>query len=282
MAAKWPQSFINSKKLPAFAGVFFGLFFFFVTAFNAYCGTAAKTLPTAKALNYTVLQKKPHNRNSFTQGLIFYNDRLIESSGLYGKSFIYEYAPLKHWRRKPVPLDESYFAEGITIFDGRLHLLTWRKGMAYQLDPNTFEVLSSASYKGQGWGLTHNKHQLIMSNGTHQITFRNPNSFAVERTLKVSLNHRPLQNINELEYAHGYIWANIWQTPNIVAIDPDSGAVAAILDLSPLLAANNHRPGTSVLNGIAYDPTDDTFWVTGKLWQNIYKIRVDWPKKIRS
>lgn len=232
---------------------------------------------------YTVLDTQPHSRRSFTQGLIVDGDELIESSGLYGKSFLHRYPVSGAGREQYHPLPKRLFAEGIALANGKLYLLTWQNGRALVLDPHTFKTESTFAYQGEGWGLatyvqaTDNEAhtQLVMSNGTAQLAFRDPHSFSVLRTVTVTDREQPLHNLNDLAVAHGLIWANVWHSTAIVAIDPDSGEVVGKIDLR---AQRDEQPGygpENVLNGIAWDEQRQAFWVTGKRWAKRYLIRVE-------
>lgn len=241
---------------------------------------------------YTLLDTLPHNRHSFTQGLIVDGDELIESSGLYGKSFLHRYpitnggpaADQSKVQYKLLP--KHLFAEGIALVDNKLYLLTWQNRQALVLNPHTLATENVFRYRGEGWGLSafpqttagREQIQLVMSNGSDQLSFRDPETFSVLRTLRVTDQGQPLHNLNDLAVAQGLIWANVWYSTEIVAIDPDSGEVVGKIDLR---AQADEQPDThptthpdNVLNGIAWDEQRQGFWVTGKRWAKRYFIRV--------
>lgn len=224
----------------------------------------------------------PHSDRSFTQGLVVDGNDLIESSGLYGKSFIHRYPISGDEGGYYKPLPDSLFAESLTLIDGKLFLLTWKSGRVLVLDPDTLSLMKTLSYQGEGWGLTHLNHQLIMSNGSNQLTFRNPNDFSINRSLNVFDNQRPLNNLNDLTVAYGLIWANVWHAPYIAAIDPDSGQVVAKLDCRNLTRRHRSSDRDNVLNGIAWDEKQQGFWVTGKRWNKRYLIQLETPPSMHT
>jgi glutamine cyclotransferase len=234
---------------------------------------SAESLP----LTYQVLASKDHDRRVFTQGLVLKGKVKTESSGLYGKSFVVQYNADTGAVQRRLSLPREYFAEGITEFNGLFFLLTWKAGLALILDQNLQQV-ASQPYQGEGWGITHNGQYLIMSNGTDTLSMRRAADFSVMDTLQVKDGDRPVHNINELEFAEELIWANVWQEPVILAIDPETGTVKGTADLSELVRPNNSHPGESVLNGIAYDPEQRAFWITGKWWPKRYLVRFNWPQ----
>jgi glutamine cyclotransferase len=227
---------------------------------------------------YEILATHPHDRSSFTQGLIVDGEVITETSGLYGKSFLLQYHAYSGDVLQRVDLPKDIFAEGITRFHDQLFMLTWHAGKAFVFDAHTLDHQQTLAYSGQGWGITHDGTHLITSNGSDTLSFRHADDFSVAHTLQVTDSQRSWDQLNELEFAHGYIWANVWQVPLILAINPQTGKVEGILDLTELDRANNHTPGQSVLNGIAYDSQRDAYWVTGKLWPNRYLMRLERPK----
>lgn len=221
---------------------------------------------------YAVLKAVHHNSTYFTQGLELYQGVLYESSGLYGKSKVRKYHPDGDDTISEAPLPERIFAEGITFFANELFLLSWKEQTLFVLEPETLEIKRELKYKGEGWGLASNTRQLIMSNGSDQITFRNPESFAVERQIRVHFNKKSIKHINELEYAQGYLWSNIWKTPFVIKIKPTTGEIVSIYDFSELTAQHTSGKDERVLNGIAYDNKRNAFWLTGKYWSKRYLV----------
>ncbi len=223
---------------------------------------------------YEVVKSSPHDIYAFTQGLIFHEGAFYESTGLQGKSSLrrVEIETGKVLKKTDVPAD--YFAEGMTIFQGKIYQLTWfsQKGFVYDL--GTFEKEKEFSYYGEGWGLTNDEKNLILSDGTNKIRFVDPFNFEVLKTISVSENGQAITSINELEYIKGMIFANIWQTERIIVIDPSNGNVTASIDLTGLLKPEDRSSQVDVLNGIAYDATKDRLFVTGKLWPKIFEIKL--------
>ncbi|HUP93019.1 MAG TPA: glutaminyl-peptide cyclotransferase [Solimonas sp.] len=228
-------------------------------------------------LRWRVVRVLPHDSADFTQGLALEGDRFIESTGQYGRSQLLEKDIASGSVVRARALDADYFGEGVTLFGGRIVQLTWREHATFVYDRD-FRLLRKLRSEEQGWGITHDGHVLITSDGSTQLQFRDAETFSVLRTLEVREDARPLINLNELEYARGRIWANVWLSDRIVAIDPASGAVEQVLDLSGL-EQRFERPanwnGDSVLNGIAYDAASDHFYVTGKCWPVIFELEVE-------
>ncbi len=221
---------------------------------------------------YEILSEAAHDASSFTQGWIMDGDAFIESSGLYGRSHIVRYDQSNIEQAK-YRLPKSLFAEGIASNGKDLILLTWKKQLAIKLDKTTLKPIEAIPVQGQGWGLTHTGQHWAMSNGSNQILLRDNNSFDVIKKLNVHGFNRQWQKINELEYAEGLIWANIWQESLIIAINPNTGEVQKQYDLSKIVAASTRRPMHEALNGIAYDKHKKAFWITGKFWPKRYLIR---------
>lgn len=233
-------------------------------------------------LDYEVLQTRPHDTRTFTQGLLLQGDTLVETSGLYGQSYIVRYDQITGLQQRFKRFPARYFAEGVADYNGHLYVLTWKAGILMQLDEQSLSVVGTRQYEGEGWGLTHDNRHFIVSNGSDRLHFRDLKSFELVRELQVVDPTRTWKHLNELEFADNLIWANVWQSPHILAIDAGDGRVRGVLDLSRLVEQNNTQPGDSVLNGIAYNPTSGTFWVTGKLWPNRYEIKIEWPETSRS
>ena len=220
---------------------------------------------------YTKLDERSRPADHFTQGLFFDGQRWWESSGLYGQSWLAEYTdpganPL---RRKW--LAANRFAEGLAVHGDRLYLLTYKAGLVQVFRLSDLKPLETHEYSGEGWGLTTDGKQLIMSDGSDTLTFRDPEDFTVQRRLRVHGGGRQWSQLNELEYAQGLIWANIWQDTHIIAIDPQSGLVRGQIDIGAL-APKSEDPDV-VANGIAWDKTRNGLWVTGKFWPKLYLIQ---------
>ena len=224
--------------------------------------------------SYTVVKTWPHDREAFTQGLVVNGDGLIESTGLNGRSTLREVKVETGRVLKQVALSQEYFAEGIAVIGSNVFQLTWqnRKGFVYDVD--TFQLQREFVYDGEGWGLTNDGSSLILSDGTSRIRFIDPMSSSVTRTITITMDGKPVERLNELEFIRGEIFANVWQTDEVVRIDPATGAVRGVIDFSGLLAPQERRPDTDVLNGIAYDARNDRLFVTGKHWPRLFEVRL--------
>jgi glutamine cyclotransferase len=227
-----------------------------------------------KEYGYEIINVYPHDPKAFTQGLIFKEGFLYESTGLFGKSSLrkVELETGKVLQRKPI--DRKYFSEGLAINNNQLIQLSWKagEGFIYKLDNFTFE--RSFYYPGDGWGLTYSNKQFIMSDGSSYLRFLDEDSMQEVNRIQVLKNGQPVKNINELEMVRGNIFANIWQTDTIVIISPQSGIVIAQINLTGLLKKHSKDPRGNVLNGIAYDTEGDRLFVTGKLWPKLFEIRL--------
>jgi glutamine cyclotransferase len=225
---------------------------------------------------FTVVAAYPHDPTAFTQGLAIEAGQLYEGTGQYGASTIRRVDLASGRPEKQRALGPRYFGEGIAILGGLLYQLTWQNGAAVVYDLETFEVERTMQYDGEGWGLTHDGRQLIMSDGSSTIRFRDPQTFAVTREIEVRADGVPLSMLNELEYVEGEIWANIWYDDRIARISPADGKVLGFIDLSTLYP-RSARGSEAVLNGIAYDAAAKRLFVTGKNWPQLYEIRVMRP-----
>ena len=232
-------------------------------------------LPGTPVYTYKVVNTWPHDRDAFTQGLVYFDGVLLESAGLYGRSSLrrVELNTGRVLQQGPVP--PEYFAEGLAALRGKLHQLTWQNQKAFVYDLETFRLEKEFSYDGEGWGLATDGQSLILSDGTDRIRFLDPATFEVKRAISVSDHGRPIVRLNELEYVKGEIFANVWQTDFIVRINPATGAVAGWIDLGGLLPPANRDATTDVLNGIAYDAAGDRLFVTGKLWPKLFEVRLE-------
>ena len=252
----------------------------FISASPSVNATPAQNSTKPIIYNIIVEQSLPHSQDAFTQGLVLHKDSMIESSGLYGRSFIQRFHPQTNQLERKRKLHRSIFAEGIAIDNDRLYLLSWKRGKVSIYDPENFELLDHLNYKGEGWGLASLNSQLIMSNGSATLTYRSPKTFSNLNSIDVTLNQHPLQFLNALASTDAQspfgelIWANVWRDNRIFAIHPQSGEVVGLADLSALAADNPSRTSDDVLNGIAWDTKKQGFWVTGKRWKTRYLIRL--------
>lgn len=234
----------------------------------------AKNNPPEIVENYVVeiIREIPHSQQSYTQGLLYHDEKLYESTGGYGESSLQRINPESGAVEKHMPIYDV-FAEGLTLYENTLYQLTWQAGEAYVYNLK-FELINTFQYQTEGWGLTSDDAHLIMSDGSDNIYFRNPETFEIERTISVTLDDDPLFRLNELEYIDGYIFANVYKTNTLVKIDPKTGVVVAQIDASSLWNHISITPTTDVLNGIAYNPESQTYYLTGKNWNKLFEVEV--------
>ena len=228
---------------------------------------------TVPLYTYRIVRTFPHDPNAFTQGLQFLDGVLYEGTGLNGRSSIRKVQLETGKVLQERAISPEYFGEGITVWKNDLLELTWQSHVAFVYEKATFEPKKRFSYPGEGWGLTHDGTNLIMSDGSDELRVLDPATFAEKRRIKVTAAGSPLRNLNELESVKGEIFANIWQTDYVARIAPESGRVVAYIDLRGLLTPAE-RAKTDVLNGIAYDAARDRLFVTGKLWPKLFEINV--------
>ncbi|CAN5468434.1 hypothetical protein BH23ACT9_BH23ACT9_01460 [soil metagenome] len=246
--------------------------------------TFDQAMPAGERLVVREVARRPHDRTAFTQGFVFHEGRLFESRGLYANQepvTLTEIDPLDGSAIRSLPRDPAdgnYFAEGLTVVGDRLVQLTWQDNVAFVYDLETFERVGTFTYEGEGWGLCTEPDRLVMSNGTSTLTTRDRDSFAVIDSVTVTLDGQPQDNLNELACVGGLVWANVWQTPTILVIDPDTGRVVSVVDASSLATANGRfaeDPSADVLNGIAFDEQTGTWLLTGKLWPFMFEVEFD-------
>ncbi len=224
---------------------------------------------------YQVVNTWPHDPHSFTQGLVFHEGVLFESAGQYGESSLRKVELQTGRLLQKIDVPRQYFAEGATIFNDKIYQLTWQNNRGFIYRTDTFEQVGTFRYDGEGWGLTNNEESLILSDGTSQIRFLDPETFAVKRTINVNDRGKSIRELNELEYVKGEIFANVWRTDRIARIDPQTGRILGWIDLSGIISNADRGPdGDAVLNGIAYDEKGDRLFVTGKLWPKLFEIRL--------
>jgi glutamine cyclotransferase len=220
---------------------------------------------------YQIIKTYPHDTTAFTEGLVFYDGVLYESTGLYGSSSLLQVNLENGVVQKEVLLPNQYFGEGLTVVNGSLVQLTWQNNSGFIYDKETFGLLSNFSYSSEGWGLTFNGNDLIMSDGTSKLTFLDPITFQMVGQVNVHDGNSFVTNINELEYVNGDVYANIWLQQKIAIINPQTGTVKGWIDLTGIYQSNN---ADDVLNGIAYDQQTDRLFITGKNWPNLYQITI--------
>jgi glutaminyl-peptide cyclotransferase len=226
----------------------------------------------ARQMRVEVVASYPHDRGAFTQGLLYHDGVLYESTGLEGESTLRR-VDLKTGRvLQNVALAPELFAEGLALAPEGLIQLTWQNDTGFVYDPATLALRRQFKYAGDGWGLCYDGTSLAMTDGSDTLAFRAPDTFALQRTVHVVMNGTPLRSINELECVNRSIYANVWHKAFIVRIDPATGLVLERIDAGGLLT-ESEAAGTDVLNGIAYDPADRLFYITGKRWPKLFKVR---------
>jgi glutaminyl-peptide cyclotransferase len=239
----------------------------------------AQAQQPAPVESYRVVKSYPHDPAAYTQGLIYRDGFLFESTGLNGQSSLrkvrLETGEVVQQRR----VDRAYFAEGLTEWNGQLVQLTWRSNIAFVYDLASFAPRRTFQYSGEGWGLTRDQAGFILSDGTDQLRFLNPDTFREVRRVTVTDRGRPVRDLNELEYIRGEVYANVWHTDRIVRISPQSGRVTGWIDLRGLLSSGYRLDAEAVLNGIAYDAANNRLFVTGKLWPRLFEIEILPPRK---
>ncbi|MGB2642942.1 MAG: glutaminyl-peptide cyclotransferase [Candidatus Acidiferrum sp.] len=269
-ANRWRQPLFLSAVLAALA---------FCLNCRASARAASAPAPSTPAdvipvLNVKVVNTFPHDPNAFTQGLEYYDGFLFESTGLAGKSSLRKVAIESGRVLQRVSLPPKDFGEGLTIFQEKIYQLTWLEKTGYIYDLQSFRKIGEFHYQSEGWGLAHDEHSLILSDGSNELQFIDPVTFKVQRRLEVYAGREAVTNLNELEYIHGQIYANIWHERRIARIDPETGQVLAWLDLEEI-AAKEEREPEGVLNGIAYDEKGDRLFITGKDWSELLQIKIE-------
>lgn len=225
---------------------------------------------------YEIVKVYPHDKNAFTQGLIFVDGHLLEGTGLNGESTLRRVELETGKVLKKIDLEAKYFGEGITQFKDKIYQLTWQHNVGFVYDAKTFERLKTFKYPTEGWGITHDGSKLIMSDGTANLYFIDPETLEQAGKVVVKEGSMPIANLNELEFVNGEVWANVWQTFTIVRIDPKSGKVTGWIDLTGILKQSDLPAGheVDVMNGIAHDAKGDRIFITGKLWPKLYEIKL--------
>ncbi len=236
---------------------------------EAYPGSTAVPL-----FSYRIINQYPHDPTAFTQGLVYLADEFYESTGLYGQSSLRRIRPDTGEVLQMLAMPEQFFGEGVVIWQDRIIQITWKEHTAFVYDRETFEIIGEHAYDTEGWGITHDGRQLIMSDGSSTLFFRDPETFAETGRVQVWDGDTAVTQLNELEYVNGEVWANIWHTDSIARIDPKTGQVVGWVDLTGLLDGLEITQAVDVLNGIAYDAAGNRLFVTGKLWPALFEIEV--------
>jgi glutamine cyclotransferase len=224
---------------------------------------------------YEIIHTYPHDASAFTEGLFYLNGFLYESTGLEEHSTIRKVRLATGEVLQKLDIPKQYFGEGIVNWQGQIISLTWKSQVGFVFDLATFKQQRQFHYQGEGWALTRNDNEIIMSDGTSELRFLDPKTLRETHRIQVTLDGKPIANVNELEWVKGEIYANVWQTDFVLRIDPADGQVVGIVDLAGLLKRDDIIPGqTDVLNGIAYDAKGDRLFVTGKNWPKLFEIRL--------
>jgi glutamine cyclotransferase len=224
--------------------------------------------------SYAVINVYDHDPAAYTQGLVYVDGWLYESTGLRGGSSLRKVDLATGTVEQMLRLPDLYFGEGMTILDDRIYQLTWQSNVGFVYDRNDFSLLEEFHYPWEGWGLTHDGERLIMSDGTSTLHFLDPQTLEEVDQLEVTTNGVPVFLLNELEYISGRIFANVWKTDEIAIIDPQSGAVTGWIDLTGLLDPAERQNSAAVLNGIAYDVENNRLFLTGKFWPKLFEVAV--------
>jgi glutamine cyclotransferase len=240
--------------------------------------SVGNAIPAPANINFNILAVYPHDTSSYTQGLIWQNNSLYEGTGIEGQSKLMK-VDLKDGKiEKSVSLSPDIFGEGITLFNDKIYQLTWQNHKVYVYDAKSFKKSKELSWEHEGWGLTNDGTNLIVSTGDSNLYYVDPETFKVRKIVGVTDNNGPVGNLNELEYIDGFVYANIYLTDFIIKIDPSNGHVIGKMDLSGLLEKSGKQVDKkegSVLNGIAYDSTKKSMYITGKKWPLMFEMKVD-------
>jgi glutamine cyclotransferase len=249
---------------------------------------SVSTIPAPTSIGYTVLKSITHDTAAFTQGLEVYNGALLESTGLVGQSTLRKLNTTSGKIEKEQSLSSEIFAEGLTVLNDTLYQLSWQNKLVFMYDAKTFKQLGTLPWSGEGWGITNNGTELIISEGSEKLYFVQPGTLKLNKVLSIRDNYGAVNNLNELEMVDGFIYANRWQYDYILKIDPSSGLVVSIINMQDILQkhtksdlsylktrGNTPTEAGAVLNGIAYDKSRNIFYITGKLWPEIFEVKLN-------
>jgi glutamine cyclotransferase len=251
------------------------IFFAFAVLISALLLLGYQGLQPVGPSHFTVeiVNTYPHDATAFTQGLVYFDGLLYESTGLYGQSSVRVIDLDSGNVLEHVNISDTYFGEGMTILGDNIYQVTWKEGTGFVYSL-ALDELQSFTYHGEGWGLTHDGENLILSNGTNVLAFMDPETFEVVRTIDVIYDDAPVPDLNELEYVDGVIYANIWRLDQIIMIDPADGSTLGWIDLEGIEDSLGSVDGIDVLNGIAYNEETGRLLVTGKLWPNVFEVEL--------
>jgi len=234
----------------------------------------ARAQSRAPRFSFKVVKAFPHDPTAFTQGLVFADDIFYESTGLRGHSTLRKVKPESGAVLQQIAIEPQYFAEGLALVEGELVQLSWESHVGFVYDKASLKRLRTFNYPTEGWGLAFDGQRLVMSDGSSTLFFLDPKTQKPLRSIKVLDGGRPVEWLNELEFVKGELWANVWQTDQIVKINPDTGRVTGWIDLTGLLRPEARGPEGDVLNGIAWDKAGDRIFVTGKKWPLLFQIEL--------
>ncbi|MCL9770001.1 glutaminyl-peptide cyclotransferase [Flavobacterium sp. HXWNR69] len=229
----------------------------------------------AKILNYKIVNTYPHDINAYTQGFEFYNGVLLEGTGQYKESTLRKTDYKTGKVTEQIKLEDKYFGEGITVLKDKIYQLTWQEKTGFVYDAKSLKLEKTFSFETEGWGITNDGEKLYMSDGSEKIYILNPETLKVEDYIGVYTNSSKIEQVNELEWVNGKIWANIYQKDAIAIINPKNGSIEAIINLSELKTKVTKHAELDVLNGIAYNPATKTYFVTGKNWDKTFEIAIE-------
>lgn len=270
------ELFLNDFELNSLGNGIFKMVINKTDGTNTSKPLSIKTLSniSPKKYTYQIVNSYPHLTSSYTQGLEYYNGYMYEGTGEYGESHLYQIDLKSGQPIKTFKMDDSYFGEGITILNNKIYQLTYFAQTAFLYDIENFSVIDSFKYTSkEGWGLTNDGENLIMSNGSHNLIWLNPNDFTIVKNLQVANNNDVITNLNELEYIDDIIYANIYTTNTIIQIDAKTGSVLSEINLNGILNLYNNTH-VDYMNGIAYDKENDRLFVTGKWWPRLFEIKL--------
>jgi glutamine cyclotransferase len=246
------------------------------------------TIPSPVSIGYTILKSIPHDTAAFTQGLEVYDGALLESTGLVGQSTLRKLNTFSGKIEKKHARPNEIFAEGLTVLNDTIYQLSWQNHLVFMYDAKTFKQLGTLPWSGEGWGITNNDNELIISEGSDKLYFVQPKTLKLNKVLSIRDNYGAVNNLNELEMVDGFIYANRWQYEYILKIDPASGLVVGIINMQDMLQKNTKsdlsylksRGNTpteagAVLNGMAFDKSKNIFYITGKLWPEIFEVKLN-------
>jgi len=245
--------------------------------------TGGTVIPEAVNIPYTIVNVYPHDTSAYTQGLEFMKDVIIESTGRYGFSTLRKVDPVSGRVLQVKKMDKAIFGEGITVLRDTIYQLTWREHIVYVYDPKDFRLIRQMNWTSEGWGITNDGKSLIISDGSDKLYVVEPSNLKLQKVLSVTDNLGPLNNLNELEYVNGHIYANRYGYNFIVRIDPANGHVTGKMDFTDVLKKYskadltyiNNNTDEAVLNGIAWDPVKKKMYITGKLWPNLFELQME-------